>query len=422
MQDFELSEATLKGQTRRRYAGWFAAAIFVAVVGIGLWLWNPTAGGINGSDILTGTVRSGTFVIRLSAAGVLKPVEEKWATSLVGGTVETVSAEEGATVKPGQTLAQLSNPNLHAQEMQARSTLDSMLADAASSDVDLHSQLLTLDASLASAKSAAETAQLKAQIDYSLYQEHIIGRLRYRTDELTAQDDQSKVDFLDKKIALFQKDIPALHAAKAAEVEAARATLAEAQKNIAALQVKADMAGTVETLAVHAGQHIEAGSSVARIASVDKLKAVIQVTPNDASQIAVGQPAKVTFYGSVKETLTGLVERVSPAVVGGTVPVTIKLAGALPKGARPSLAVLGDVTVNAIPRTVYVERPVGAEPDQAGTVYRLAQDGHAALLTHVRFGAASSSEIQILSGLKPGDRIVTSDTSVFAGKPRVGIR
>lgn len=421
LQDATLSPEVVRKRRRRKYLLGATGAVAVVAALTAVWLWSPSGASVSANDILTGTAQAGTFVVRLSAAGVLKPTEERWVTSLVSGTVQAVDVEAGARVKAGQVLAQLTNPDLNAAELQARSNLASMRADRATTEVTLNSELLALEADLASARSTAETAQLRAQVDGKLYREHIIGQLRYKTDQLAAADDLSKVDFIQKKIALFRNEIPSLDSAKLAEVAAAEAALSKAKQDIDALSVRADVAGTVETLPIRAGQHVQAGGSLARIATLNHLKAVINVTPDAASQIAPGQPAQISYYGSVKETVDGVVARVSPTVVKGVVPVTVQLEGALPKGARPELAVLGDITVSAIPHAVYVDRPVNVEPDSAGYVYRLTDRGTAAVRVPVHFGAASSSEIQVLSGLRPGDRIVTSETRSFDAKSRIEI-
>jgi multidrug efflux pump subunit AcrA (membrane-fusion protein) len=56
------------------------------------------------------------------------------------------------------------------------------------------------------------------------------------------------------------------------------------------------------------------------------------------------------------------------------------------------------------------------------TLYRLVDAGRAAVPVHVRFGAASDQYIQVVGGLHPGDRVIVSDTSGFAGEPRVAVR
>jgi hypothetical protein len=84
--------------------------------------------------------------------------------------------------------------------------------------------------------------------------------------------------------------------------------------------------------------------------------------------------------------------------------------------------VLGQISVTSIRHTLFVTRPVGATPDSTGEVYELTDGGHQAAQVAVQYGAASATTIQILSGLPSGAQIIVSDTSAFAGAPKVSVR
>jgi len=94
----------------------------------------------------------------------------------------------------------------------------------------------------------------------------------------------------------------------------------------------------------------------------------------------------------------------------------------LPAGTRPDLAVLGEIDITTIAHTLSVARPVNVRPDRAATVYRLVDGGQEAVPVRVQFGAGSADAIQVIAGLRPGDRVIVSDTSRFAGKAMVRIR
>src|SRR6185437_16619298 len=104
------------------------------------------------------------------------------------------------------------------------------------------------------------------------------------------------------------------------------------------------------------------------------------------------------------------------------VEVEVMPQGSLPADVRPNLAVSGDIHIADIRQATYIQRPAYAGPESRMTLYRLVDDGRAAVPVHVRFGAASNQYIQVLDGLGPGDRVIVSDTSGFAGEPRVSVR
>lgn len=131
----------------------------------------------------------------------------------------------------------------------------------------------------------------------------------------------------------------------------------------------------------------------------------------NAAEIEPGQPIKVILPILHEPTIPGAVLRISPNVVHDTVPVTVRLHGKLVSGARPQMVVTGIIRVGKLVHTLYVAKPMGAQEDSDGVVYVLSANGHTAVKRSVRFGLASSTGIQILSGLKPGQRVVLSNTS-----------
>jgi HlyD family secretion protein len=156
--------------------------------------------------------------------------------------------------------------------------------------------------------------------------------------------------------------------------------------------------GTVAPL--EAGQNVAVGSILAKVAQQDKLKAQIRITETEAKDID-------TRNGIV----SGRVARIDPSAVNGTVTVDVAFTGALPAGARPDLSVDGTVDLERLNDVVYVGRPAAGQPNTTITLFRLDPDGKTATRTTVKLGRTSVSAIEVLDGLKPGDRVILSDMS-----------
>jgi HlyD family secretion protein len=118
-------------------------------------------------------------------------------------------------------------------------------------------------------------------------------------------------------------------------------------------------------------------------------------------------------------TIPGKVSRIDPAAVSGTVLVDVALLGTLPPGARPDLSVDGTVEIERLNDVIFVGRPASAQPGAAGTVFRLDADGKIATHVKVKFGRASVNTIEVLDGLKVGDRIILSDMSAVESHDRI---
>ena len=100
--------------------------------------------------------------------------------------------------------------------------------------------------------------------------------------------------------------------------------------------MRAGISGVLAPLAtpVQVGQHVTAGTSVAEVIQLDKLKAALQIAETQARDIQIGQPASIDTHNGI---IPGHVTRIDPSVVNGTRTVDVALDGPLPPGAVPQL-------------------------------------------------------------------------------------
>jgi HlyD family secretion protein len=102
--------------------------------------------------------------------------------------------------------------------------------------------------------------------------------------------------------------------------------------------------------------------------------------------------------------------------------VDVRLAGALPLGARPDLSVDGTIELEHLDNIVYVGRPAFGQPSSTVGLFRLAAGGAEASRTSVKLGRASVSTIEVVEGLKPGDQVVLSDMSAWDSYDRIRLK
>ena len=160
------------------------------------------------------------------------------------------------------------------------------------------------------------------------------------------------------------------------------------------------------------------GATLAKIVQPTKLKAEIKIAETQARDVQIGQQAVIdTRNGLIK----GMVTRVDPAVLNGTVTVDVKLEGALPRGARPDLSVDGTIELELLEDVLYVGRPVNGQPDATIGLFKVNADGEAERVS-VKLGRSSVSTIEVLEGLASGDVVVLSDMSQWDEFSRIKLR
>ncbi len=105
--------------------------------------------------------------------------------------------------------------------------------------------------------------------------------------------------------------------------------------------------------------------------------------------------------------------------MNGTRTVDVTLDGPLPPGAVPQLSVDGTIDLEHLHDVLYVGRPAFGNADSTISLFRIDPNGKTATRVQVKVGDASVTEIQILSGLNEGDRVILSDMSRYDNTDKV---
>jgi HlyD family secretion protein len=420
--DIAISPTERRKRKLRRWGLAGVVALVLLLAAIFILRLAPAGPSVAKANLWIATVQKGRFSVTVSAPGTLVPRKIRVVTAGAPGTVQEKLVEPGDRVTTGSILAILSNPDLGDQVIEARSRLANAQASLVSQEASLDDHLLNLEDTLSQVQSEAQAARLKAQAEKSLLAEQVVGSLQYTRSRLTAASLAREVELTHERIADFRKNEAAQIHAQKARIASLKAAYRSEEHELASLKVRAGLAGVVQSVAVQEGQRVILGSGIAKIAGMHALKARLEVPASEAAEVALGQRVDLALDTGSEQHLVAVVTRVSPSVQGGTVTVDAEPKTPLPTDARPNLAINGIITITTLADAVYVERPAYSASHKTMTLYRLSQSGREAIPVLVRFGRASSNAIQILKGLEPGERVIVSDTSGFAGAPRIRIR
>jgi HlyD family secretion protein len=390
---------------------WIVATVAVLVLaGAALYVrrLKPAAPLVDRATVCTDTVKRGPLLRQVRGPGSLVPREDKirLIPAETEATVLRIRVLPGAKVEPDTLLMDLVDPQLQQELLDAQLTLKGAQADLTNVRAKLESDLMTQKAGAATVGADNKQAQLQASTDKSLYDLGVISGLTYsaskgKADELTTRNDLEK-----QRLVLNEKAIETQLAVQETKVQQAQAMLALKQKQMDALSVRAGISGVLVELDHQVGEHVDPGTTLAKIVQPDQLKASLKIAETQARDIQIGQPAEVDTHNGVIE---GKVMRIDPAVIAGTVTVDVELTGELPLGARPDLSVDGTIDLDRMTNVLYVGRPAFGNENSTINLFKLSADGKTAVRVPVKVGRASVNSIQVLEGLQDGDVVILSD-------------
>ncbi len=191
------------------------------------------------------------------------------------------------------------------------------------------------------------------------------------------------------------------------------------QERSANMKVRAGAEGVLQDFDLEVGQWVQAGTTLARVARPERLKAELRIPQTQARDVQVGQAA---FVDTRTDTIPGRVRRIDPNVQGGSVLVEVTLEGDLPAGARPDLNIDGTVELERLTDVLHVGRPAYGQSHSTVSLFRVVDDGNAAERVTVQLGRSSVNQIEVVEGLREDDVIILSDMSRYDDVDRVRIR
>lgn len=376
----------------------------------------PAAPTVERNLVWIDTVKRGEMLREVRGIGTLVPEDISWIAARTAGRVESIELRPGAVVKPDDVILTLSNPDVIQAAADAASQLTAAEADLRSFKVQLESGLLAAESTATAAKADFEQARLTAQVNDDLFKKGLVSELEMKLSKVSAEQAQARSTIEQKRFAFARDGIAPQLAVKEAEVERMRSQARLRQEERNALSVRAGMAGVLQVVPVEIGAQVAAGANVARVADPTRLKAEVHVAETQAKDIQLGQVASIDTRNGL---VVGHVSRIDPAVQNGTVTVDVALTGPLPLGARPDLSIDGTIELERLENVVFVGRPAFAQDKSVIGLFKLDPGGLYATRSAVRLGRSSVNTVEVVSGLKPGDQVILSDTSQWDDHDRI---
>src|SRR5229473_1269091 len=417
----DIARPEFKRQKRRRQIMWGAIGLVcLGAVTIGVSRLKPAAPEVERSTVWTDTVKRGPMLRQIRGLGSLIPSQEftRQIPAETEATVVRIRMLPGSQVKSDTVLLEMRNPQVEQAAVDAKLQLKAAEAEYQSLRVTLQSNLMNQKAGAATVNSDYTQAKLQADTDKALYDLGVISGLAYKNSKSKSDELTTRNNIEDERLDINQKAIESQLAEQQAKVDQIRALAELKQKQLDALKVRAGIEGVLVDLPLQVGQHVTPGTMLAKVVQPNHLIAELKVAETQARDVQIGQPALVDTHNG---TVSGSVMRVDPAVQNGTVTVDVKLTGELPKGARPDLSVDGTIDLERLDNVLYVGRPAYGQENSTVGMFKYSPDGKTAGRIQVKLGRSSVTSIEILGGLKDGDRVILSDMSRWDSFDRIRI-
>lgn len=400
----------------RRAAVAAAGLAAVALITVGVSRLQPAAPTVDGATVWIESVKRGSMIRQVRGTGSLVPEEIRWIPATTEGLVERIVVRPGANVSSATVILELTNDELAQSALEAQLQLAAGEAQYRTRRVELDSTVLNQQAQAATVEAEYRQAALQAEADAELASQGLTSELTLKISKSRADDLANRHRIEQERLALASESVDAQLAVQQAEVDRLRTLFQLRRAQVDALRVRAGSDGVLQQVPVEVGQRVTPGTNLLRVADPSRLRAELRIAETQAKDIQIGQPASIDTRNGI---IPGRVSRIDPAVQNGTVTVDVTLEGELPKGARPDLTVDGTIELERLEDVIYVGRPAFGQERSTVSLFRVVDDGAAAVRVRVGLGRSSVNTIEITEGLQPDDRVILSDMSAWDAFDRV---
>jgi HlyD family secretion protein len=379
----------------------------------------PAAPTLDRSTAVIETVKRGPMTREVHGTGTLVPQVTRWVPAPADGRVEKVLVQAGVEVGPQTVIAELSNPQMEQQAVDAEFQVKAAEADEENLKVRLESETMTQKAAIATISAQYSQAKLQLDADEVLAKQGLVADLVLKISRVAVQDLANRLRVEQERLAVSSRATKAQLNAQSSRVQQLRVLAKLKKEQVDALQVRSGTGGVLQVVSVQVGQQVTPGLNMARVADPASLKAELRIPETQIKDVRMGQKVRVDTRNGIIE---GQVSRIDPAAREGTFTVDASLTGPLPASARPDLTIDGTIELEHLADVLHVGRPAFGQPQQTVGMFVLTADGREAERRSVTLGRNSVSEIEIVNGLREGDQVIISDTAQVDSYSRIRVR
>jgi HlyD family secretion protein len=377
------------------------AGVGLLIVGVAGWLLLDQSKGhvyrLPLNRVTIASVAEGPFEDYIAVRGTVAPLIIDYLTTDQGGTVKQVLVEDGTMVKRGQKLIVLSNPALQLQVAAQQITFEQTRFKYQHDLLEIEHQISELKNNLARDKilldgnAIAPSTYQQEQEDYSYYL-----KLREATVASRNAEQRVRATQLTGQAAGSQADL--------------------ASAGVDALTVRAPMDGQLTALDAEVGQSKGQGAVLGQVNSADRFKLTALVDEFYLGHISVGQESLFTLDG---HGFKAKVAKIYPQVSNGTFKVDLHFVQSPPGDIHVGQAIDLKVELGGASQAVIVANGPFYQDTGGNWAFVVAPDGSHAERRNIRLGRRNPDYVEVVDGLKPGEKVIVSGYEGFQKMDRV---
>ena len=395
----------LRALFTKRGIPYLAGALFLLFV---VWLLvrdNSSTLRVDARTISVGTVTRGEFNDYIRVTGQVQPITTVQLSPLEAGIVERLVVEEGASVRKGDVLVELSNTSLTLEILNSEAELAEKQNILRNTLISMEQQKLDLRLDKVQLDLDVERKRRTWQQNEELYRNNLIAR----EDWLQSKEDYELAE-RKRELNIERQIQDSLY--RTVQIEQMEDNLANMKRNmelirqrIGNLQVKSPIDGEVGLLDVVLGQSVSSGQKIGQVNDLSDYKVEAEIDESYIDRVRAGLDA--TFERQ-DTAFTMRLRKVYPEVRNGQFRADFTFVGAHPRNIRSGQTYYLHLELGQPTDAVIIPRGSFYQSTGGAWIYVVAPEGDRAYKRQIRIGRQNPQYYEVLEGLEPGERVIVS--------------
>jgi len=365
------------------------------------------------------TVSIGPFQEFIPVTGNIVPIKTVYLDAIEGGRVETKFIEEGALVSMGDEILKLDNTNLHLDIMYREAELFQQINNLRNTRLEMEKTRLSLKGQLVELE--YEIAQQNRLFDRSkeMYNKNLISkqefeqvqdRYYYLLESKKLTLESHKQDSVFREVQISQLE---------ASVQRMQANLEIVKTKLENLIIKAPITGQLTSLNAEIGESKSPGERLGQIDVLDSFKVRVDVDEFYIARIEIGKTGSFDFAG---KTYQVEIRKIYPEVQNGRFAVDMYFGEEVPQGIRRGQTLHIRLALGDLSEATLLARGGFYQKTGGQWVYVLDKSDDFAIKRDIKIGRQNPQYFEVLDGLKPGEKVITSSYETFGDNEKLVLK
>ena len=395
--------------TKKALPWWLGALLLVFVIYLIARPNNKTLR-VDKDTVTISSAVKGEFNDYIRISGRVQPMTTIQLSPQEGGIVEKILIEEGSPVKAGAAILILNNDNLDLQILNSEAELAEKENILRNTQIQMEQQKLDVRQNVLEYGMQVDRLRRAYEQQKALYEDKLIAKEEYLKAEEDYRLAKQKYDLMaerSKQDSLY----------RGTQIDRMEESLENMQLNMSMIRrrksnliVKAPIDGELGLLDVVLGQSIAAGTKIGQINSVGTYKVEAQIDEHYIDRVVAGLEATFERQG---ETYSTVIRKVYPEVRDGKFKADFKFGGEQPDNIRAGQTYYLNLQLGQPDEAVIIPRGTFYQKTGGKWIYVVNKEGTKAVKRGIRIGRQNPQYYEVLEGLEPGEKVITSGYDSF---------